>query len=151
MDPDPRDLLTAWLGGDDPGEERRDALLARLRADAALRRAFVDEIRLLGMLKAVQTPEPRWLRLEDVTGWSAPTLIPVETLAKQVVQSGKGRRGRVRLRALVRWSLAAAALVLGVTALAFFRPDRPDSRPGDRPSAAAVELARVVRLENVEW
>src|SRR5439155_5472224 len=64
MDPDLRDLLAAWLGGDDPGEDRRAALLERLGADPAFRQAFVDEIRMLGMLKAVKSAEPRWLRLE---------------------------------------------------------------------------------------
>ena len=59
MDTDLRDLLAAWLGEEDPGEERRLALLARLRNDVAFRGAFIDEIRLLGMLKVVQSSEPR--------------------------------------------------------------------------------------------
>ena len=45
------------------------------------RRAFVDEVRLLGMLKAVQATEPRWLVLEDELGWSADeraTRLPLE-------------------------------------------------------------------------
>ncbi len=65
MDADLRDLLSAWLGG--KGETldaaRLDTLLARLRRDESFRRAFVEEIRLLGMLKAVQSTEPRWLLL----------------------------------------------------------------------------------------
>ena len=68
MDPDLRDLLAAWLGGE--GEAaRRDELVARVRQDEGFRRAFVDEIRMLGMLKTVQSPESRWLRLEDELGW----------------------------------------------------------------------------------
>src|SRR5262249_17386700 len=47
MDADLRDLLSAWLGGDDPGDERRDVLLERLRTDAAFRLAFVNEIHML--------------------------------------------------------------------------------------------------------
>ena len=70
MDQDLQDLLALWLGDHDPGEERRAALLARMRADEAFRGAFVAEIHLHGMLKAVQSPEPRWLRLEDAIGWS---------------------------------------------------------------------------------
>jgi hypothetical protein len=156
MDADLRDLLMAWLGGEDPGEERRDALLERLRTDAAFRQAFVDEIRLLGMLKAVQTSHPRWLRLEDVIGWSAPTLVPDETLAERVVRRGldrskKERRGLARFWALARWLFTAGALAAGFTALVFFRPQPPAPPVSDRAPTAAVELARVVRLENVEW
>jgi len=113
MDPDLRDLLAAWLGGDDPGEERRAALLGRLHADAAFRKSFVAEIHLLGRLRAVQTSQPRWLRLEDVIGWSAPTLVPAETLAERVVQAGLIRQGRVRALALVRWFVTAAAIAAG--------------------------------------
>jgi hypothetical protein len=58
MDQDLLDMLSAWQGNDlDDG--RRAELLARLRVDEAFRRAFVEEIRLLGMLKAVQSSEPR--------------------------------------------------------------------------------------------
>ena len=70
MDEDLRDLLSAWLGGEIDAA-RGDELLARVRQDEAFRRAFVDEIRMLGMLRAVQSTEPRWLRLEDELGWSA--------------------------------------------------------------------------------
>src|SRR5262249_33214069 len=71
MDTDLEELLAAWLGDQDPGEERRAALLARLRQNGEFRRAFLEEIRLLGVLRVVQSAEPRWLRLEDEWGWSA--------------------------------------------------------------------------------
>jgi hypothetical protein len=70
MDAGLRDLLAVWLGAADAGAERQAALLARLRADATFRQAFVQEIRLLGMLKVVQSSQPRWLRLEDELGCS---------------------------------------------------------------------------------
>jgi hypothetical protein len=89
MDQDLQDLLAAWLGDHDPGPERRDALLARLRGDAAFRRAFVEEVRLLGMLRAAQSSEPPWLRLEDQIGWSARQREDVETLAQRVVREGQ--------------------------------------------------------------
>jgi len=64
MDADLRDLLMAWGGG--PLEDARyDALLARLRGDAAFRRECARQIHMLGMLKVVQAPSPRWLRLEE--------------------------------------------------------------------------------------
>jgi hypothetical protein len=37
-----QDLLALWLGDNDPGQERREALLARLRGDNAFRRTFVE-------------------------------------------------------------------------------------------------------------
>ena len=83
MDQDLQDLLALWLGDHDPGEARRSALLARLESDDAFRRAFVEEIRLLGMVRAVQSSEPRWLRLEDEIGWSARQRLDVRTLARR--------------------------------------------------------------------
>src|SRR5262249_56597698 len=52
MDPDLQDLLALWLGDHDPGEARRDALLARLRTDGTFRPDFVPAIHLLRMLRA---------------------------------------------------------------------------------------------------
>ena len=89
MEPDLRDLLACWRGDHDPGEARRATLVARLRDDEAFRRAFVDELCLLGMLKAVQSAEPRWLRLEDEVGWSARQGADVEALAQRVMQQGQ--------------------------------------------------------------
>src|SRR5437868_2571568 len=70
MHQDLLDLLKA-VRGEPLKEARRVELLARLRADEAFRREFVNEILMLGMLKAVQATEPRWLVLEDELGWSA--------------------------------------------------------------------------------
>src|SRR5262245_11380106 len=148
MDRDLEDLLALWLGGHDPGEARRDALLARLRTDAAFRRAFVEEIRLLGMLRAVQSAEPRWLQLEDEIGWSARQRADDGGLAKRVVQEGKRL---ARKRRLVRWSVVAAAAVV-LVAVAFFlnvQPARPPEPPG--ATAPGVELATVIQLDNVRW
>jgi hypothetical protein len=145
MDADLRDLLAAWLGEADPGEERRAALLARLREDAAFREAFVAEIRVLGMIRAVQSAEPRWLRLEDALGWSARERVSVEVLAEQVVQKG---RDLARLRKVTRRSLmAAVALVACAVLIAVFRANPPR----DAPATPPVELARAVKVDGVTW
>jgi hypothetical protein len=152
MNPDLQDLLALWLGDHDPGEARRDALLARLRGDDAFRQAFVEEIRLLGMLRAVQSSEPRWLRLEDEVGWSARQRADVETLAQTVIREG---RRRFRLRRLVRWSMGAVAagLVAACLVLAF----RPGDTGGTVPEVAVetphrrVEVATLIKAEDVRW
>jgi Concanavalin A-like lectin/glucanases superfamily len=149
MDQDLQDLLAIWRGDHDPGEGRRDALLTRLHGDDDFRRAFVEEVRLLGMLKAVQSAEPRWLRLEDEIGWTARQREDVEALAARVVRAGKRR---LRARRLTRWAaaLAAAVLVAGALVLAF----RPGTATHDPPAEAAhagVEIATAIKVEDVRW
>jgi hypothetical protein len=149
MDEDLQALLALWLGDHDPGEARRAALLARLRSDAAFRQTFVEEIRLLGMLRAVQSSEPRWLRLEDESGWSAPQCLDAETLALRVTQEAQRR---ARVGRIVRWSAAAAALLVGLGVFLAFRPGTaPEPPQGSTPHPAGVELATAMKVENVRW
>jgi hypothetical protein len=150
MDEDLQDLLAACRGDADPGEERRAALLARLRVDDAFRRAFTEEVRLLGMLKAVQSPEPRWLRLEDEVGWSARQREGAEALAVRVVGEWERRR---KVRRRVRWSLAAAAAGLLAAGLYLaFRPGPPPAPgPETPPRGGGLEIATVILLDDVRW
>jgi hypothetical protein len=149
MDVDLRDLLAAWLSDADPGEPRRAALLGRLRDDAAFREAFVAEVRLLGMLRAVQSAEPRWLRLEDLIGWSARERAADAALADRVVRHG---RARARLRTAGRRALlAAAALAAGLLLVAVFRPRQPLVLSPSATAAAPEALARAVKLDGVVW
>jgi bifunctional DNA-binding transcriptional regulator/antitoxin component of YhaV-PrlF toxin-antitoxin module len=147
MDQDQQELLALWLGDHDPGEARRGALLSRLRADAVFRRAFVDQIHLLGMLRAVQSAQPRWLRLEDESGWSAPRLEDVDTLARRVTAHGR----RWMLLRRLRWPAGAVAAVILFVAGLFFAP-RPVSPPVIvGPSDSAIELATAIKTEAVHW
>jgi hypothetical protein len=147
IDPDLQELLALWLGDHDPGEARRAALLARLRSDAVFRRAFVEEIRLVGQLRAVQSAEPRWLRLEDEIGWSAHSPEDVESLAQRVAEEG---RRHWRGRRWLRWSAAVAAAVLVTVglALAFRRGPKPEPVA---PVPTGIEVATVIKLENARW
>ena len=148
MDQDLQELLALWLGDHDPGEARRAALFARLRADGGFRRAFVDELSLLGMLKAVQSSEPRWLRLEDETGWSSRAHEEVDALARKVVQRERRRRRNRRLGGLC---VAAAA---GLIAAALFLVVRPSGAPpgASRESVREpIEVATVIQMKDVRW
>lgn len=145
MDPDLRDLLAACRGGEFD-EARSAELLQRLRRDEAFRRAFVEETRLLGMLKAVQSTEPRWLLLEDELGWSTDQRASETALEKRVmrqIQDAPRSRGVVWMRA----ALVAAVLLIGL--LWFLPPRRPQE-----PSGASINpayVAVVVRLDGAQW
>ena len=74
MEQDLCDLVSAWMGGDWE-ESRREPLLSRLSADPGFRSAFVEEVRMLGMLKAVRNrPRPRaGFSSKTPIGWGAAT------------------------------------------------------------------------------
>jgi hypothetical protein len=161
MEPDLADLLAAWLGIE-TSPERLEALLARLRIDEAFRRSFVDEIRMLGMLKTVQSPESRWLRLEDELGWSSSESASAEPLEDRIVRGldGQARRQFRPSIALIRRGVVAAALLLAVgLGLAFWPkgpvvvPEPPgvsEIRPYPRVDSS-VGLAMVVKLDGAFW
>ena len=154
MEPDLYDLVSAWLGRElEPA--RREALLARIGRDEDFRRDFVAEIRMLGMLKIVQSPEPRWLRLEDELGWSASESSPPEALEDRIVRRLDGPlTPRPVWRR--RWMVGAAAVLLAAVWLAFFAheglhlfPSRK-VRPYPRVDPA-TGLAMVIKLDGVRW
>jgi hypothetical protein len=149
MDADLRDLLAAWLGTADADAERRAALLARLRADATFRQAFIDEIRLLGMLKVVQSSEPRWLRLEDELGWSGQERATAESLADRVLRlaTAGARRRTLGWQALA----AAAAVLVLVGGITWFRSGKAPDGPADPRPDHPLELATAIKLEGVRW
>ena len=161
MEPDLADLLAAWLGREtDP--LRREALLSRLRLDEAFRRSFVDEIRMLGMLKTVQSPESRWLRLEDELGWSSSESAPVEPLEDRVIRrlDAPPRRRRWPSPSAIRGGAIAAAALLAVVLWARSWPWHAPEPPGPTPPAASqaypkvdasAGLAMVVKLDGVGW
>jgi hypothetical protein len=153
MDPDLRDLLSAWLGGESEAA-RRDELLARVRQDEGFRRAFVDEIRMLGMVRAVQAAEPRWFRLEDELGWIAAEQATEEALREGIMRR---LRGLPRPRPSGRWrwwgAAAAALLVAGLTfALRPWGGREALETPRSFPRVdAATGLAMIISLDGVRW
>jgi hypothetical protein len=119
MNPDLQTFLQAWTGGADVSDVERARLLQRLETDAEFRGECVKEIRLLGLIKAVQTPSPRWLNLHNALGLSGTT--PAENtdvdLASRVLHLVHNERQKP---ANVRWlswrplTAAAAGLVIGL-------------------------------------
>jgi hypothetical protein len=154
MDADVCDLLSAWLGREiEP--ERREELLARLRRDEEFRHRFAEEIRMLGMLKVVQSPEPRWLRLEDELGWGASEPAQAASLEDRILRDLHAPQGPTATWRR-HWAAAAVAVLAAAAVLAMFWPPGTATRPGAVPRPhRRVEpptgLAMVIKLDGVRW
>lgn len=147
MDPELSELMCVWVGTAVP-EHRRDALLQRLRTDAAFRQAFVSEVRVLGMLKVVRASPPRWLRLEELLGWSAdePDDVP-RALADAVAARIRDLPIPGPLPAPARRRRWALAVLLLIGALAAVIPHEPRREPPPSREVVAVAL----NLTGAEW
>lgn len=148
MDDDLRDLLTAWAGG--PLEEARyEAVLARLRSDATFRQVCARELHMLGMLKVVQSPSPRWLRLEEELRpeMAAMTAEPADSLEGSVMAAlqtpAPARKGWLALG--VPAAVAGLLVALGAWSLARRAPVSPV------PLHLRDTLGVVVRVERAVW
>jgi len=142
MNPDLEVFLQAWTGGADVPEADRERLLRRLEGDAAFRAECAAEIRLLGMLRAVQSPPPRWLDINDALGLSAPAPSPASAadLSRAVME--RVRREDVaagRSRGLFRRPLAAAAVGIVVGTLCTSAVLGFASRPAGRATTLVRE------------
>ncbi len=119
MNPDLQTFLQAWTGGAEVSDAERQRLIRRLETDDAFRAECVEEIRLLGMIRAVQTPSPRWLGLHDALGLSAaaPDETSSDDLASRVLHLVQKEP---RLRAKASWlswrplTAAAAGIAFGM-------------------------------------
>lgn len=155
MDEDLRDLLMAWWGGETEAG-RADQLLSRLSTDSDFRRAFIAEIRMMGMLRAVQSSEPRWLKIEDELGWSTAVDSECEPLDKHP-EPRPIARSRPRLRRRWWWTMAASSALVVMLLLALYPRQGAPPRLASRPAQPAPEvkaknaLALVITLDAVEW
>jgi hypothetical protein len=100
------------------------------------------------MLKAVQSPEPRWLLLEDELGWSADERAARASLEDRVMLHLPAEPRPRSARPWRSWGARAAAVLLGglLSLLALRGP-----RQAPSPSAAPPYVAVVVRLDGAEW
>ncbi len=155
MDQDLIDLLLGWQG-ETIEPERRQQLLDRLRRDPAFQQAFIDEIHLLGMIRVVQSTEPRWLRLQDELGWGAAERPAENELEDELMRRVRGIPIRRSKRSWV-WVGLAAGLILCATVAAISWPKGRGKVPAPVPVAAALEirsasgLALVVTREAARW
>ena len=142
---------------------RRQQLLERLRRDEAFRQSFIDEIHLLGMIKVVQSTEPRWLRLQDELGWGAGQSAAEEACEEAFMERLRGIaiHPSRRLRRFGAFGLAAAILLGGLAVSLWWMGPRPGAemkKAAPEPPATATAalnpepgLALVVRLEAILW
>ena len=119
MNADLQTFLQAWTGGADVSDAERLRLLQLLENDAAFLAECVEEIRMLGMIKAVQAAGPRWLEMHDALGLSTAVTndFPADDLASSVLHLV---RAQPQSRVKVRWfswrpvTTAAAGLLFGL-------------------------------------
>lgn len=164
MDRDLADLLAAWRGAEfDP--DRGQQLLARLNQDDAFLREFVDEVRMLGMLRAVQSAEPRWLPLQEELGWGPEKSLTEEDLEEEVMRRLEDtptppRRGwrswdwRAMAASVAVVVVTSTMILASVLALISSREGRRQAPVvAARPSGVKPEgeLAVLTRLEGVVW
>jgi hypothetical protein len=119
MNPDLQIFLQAWTGGAEVSETERQRLLQRLENDAAFRGECVEEIRLLGMIRAAQTPGPRWLEMHDALGLSTaatedPTTDDLASRVLHFVQAEPQNRVNARWLSWRPLTAAAAGIVFGM-------------------------------------
>ena len=114
MNPDLQLFLQAWTGGADVSDAESQRLLHRLETDGAFRAECVDEIHLLGMLKAVQTTTPRWLDLHDALSLSPDVAPDLASRVLRLVQAEPQARPFTRWFTWRPLTAAAAGIVLGM-------------------------------------
>lgn len=146
MERDLQDALIAWQDGDLP-PGRVDELLARLRTDAAFRRALAEEVWTLSLTRVAQGPAPRWLALHEELGITATKAGAQDEKRRQALLTAV-RREPVRFvnawwqRAAYGSMAAAAALALG---MALWRTPTADA------SVKGPMLAVLVQSEKAQW
>ena len=120
MNADLNTFLQAWTGGGDIPAAESERVLLRFENDPAFRAECIDEIRLLGMLKAAQSTSPRWLDVQDAIGLGQShdaDAVSVD-LSNAVMQRVKSEeRKKSRAREWFAWrpiTAAAAGLTIGL-------------------------------------
>jgi hypothetical protein len=143
MSEDLHEIIAAWFGEEMP-EERREALLQRLRRDAAFRSEFATELRTFAMLNAVQSPEPRWLALQDELG----TVNAEDDFVAERMREAIRAQPRPFVASWWRPVAALAACLAAVFAVMLLMK-LPSPVMAANP--AREHLAVAVRVDDVQW
>lgn len=143
MDKELHELIAAWLG-EDMSEERRAALLQRLRDDSDFRAAFVTEARTFAMLHAVQAPEPRWLALQDELGMTVVADEDFEHRMREAIQE------QPRPFVAAWWRPFAALAACGAVAFAALWLTTSLRAPVVK-ATSRERLAVALRIDDVRW
>jgi hypothetical protein len=135
MNEDLKDLLAAWLGAQLP-EDRIEQLKLRIRQDSELREALAEEVALMGQIRAVQSPDMRWLKLEELLEKQ------IETNALSFEERTMNKiEGRIHRRSLSRSLAWAAAIAVFAAGVWFMFKHKPfPSLPTSPPTVAVVTL-----------
>ncbi|WP_422930540.1 LamG-like jellyroll fold domain-containing protein [Singulisphaera sp. PoT] len=148
------DLISAWRGAE-LAPARYEALIARLEGDQEFLQAFVEEIRMLGMLKAVQSTAPRWLALHEAIGWGEPTEAVGELEEEDRIMGHLRESAPLRLTRSLRWGFGALAATILLSFLAWAAwPQKGRIGPDWNRTAAnepGEDLAVLSKLEGVTW
>jgi hypothetical protein len=155
MDQDLIDLVSAWTGAE-LSPERSDALLARLAKDETFQQAFLEQISMLGMLKVLQSSEPRWLSLQHELGWEPIEPISEQEFEERFVHRLEGIRPRRFSMLKPRGVLAACAAVVAMVLVTFWwrrdvaiAPVQTGAPVVDVDSGPGIAV--VARLDSVRW
>lgn len=149
MDPDLQDLVAAWLRNSDLSAARRDELLARLKADNAFRREFVDEIQMHGYVRAAQSAEPRWPLLEEAMGTPEDGPGLEDAIMARLAQMPTPRRKRTWNP---WWAVAGFAVVAVGVFLAVQQagdPGKPAGLPVPAAGGATLQSPAIAMLSHV--
>lgn len=141
MDNDLRILLAAWLTGE-WDEVELESAMTRLRKDKGLRESLAEELAMLSQSRAVQSSEPKWLKLEDALGADQDELSTDETFESRVMASLTGEDHPGKQPTGLNWS--SLAVVLAVTtliAIILWRADIDDGEINREATSVAQETA----------
>ncbi|MEM9644967.1 MAG: FecR domain-containing protein, partial [Planctomycetota bacterium] len=121
-------------------------LTTRLKNDAGFRKAFASELAMHGQLKAVQSGEPRWLKLEDELGSDLRDDLNLSEFETRVMDALD--EDTTPWQSHVphdRWRLVVASTAAFIVATAFFWVESPHSfrSVSNRYSKAAMLAASI--------
>lgn len=127
MKTDLEDALIAWQGGELP-DGRVDALLEKIRHEAAFRAELAREVWTLSLTKVAQAPDPRWITLHEELGLHEPPLSVMEGGFEDSLMQNVRREPLRFVSARWRWAtaLAAAAVVVLAVLLVFQKTTTAD-------------------------